>query len=99
MQAVHGPVGGHGTAGRDQCLACHLAAEHPLGAGLRAHALEGGRVDLLEVEDLEQLVDGGLALQRQGHTEAGSTSEPSWCTRRVFVEPGAFGGLPATTTT
>jgi hypothetical protein len=28
---------------------------------------EGGRVDLLEVEDLEQVVDGGLSAKRRVH--------------------------------
>ncbi|BCJ50983.1 hypothetical protein Asp14428_24580 [Actinoplanes sp. NBRC 14428] len=175
MQRVHEAVRGDRAAGRHQGLAGDLAAEDALGADLRALAPEAGRIQLLEVEDLQQLVDGGLALERdrgvragrravpgpagratrhapraaQGrtirvrasrgraargrtgrgragqiragrgragggpagggpaggvrgrgrHTVLGSTSEPSWWTRRVLVEPGAFGGLPATTTT
>ena len=86
------------TAGGDQRLTGHLPAEHPLRAHLGALADEGGRVDLLQVEDVEKLIDGGLPVQRR-HAELWSVSEPSWCTRRVLVEPGAFGGEPATTTT
>ena len=99
MQRVHGALGVDRTPGGDQGLPGDLAAEDALGAGLRALAHEGRRVQLLEVEDLEQLVDGGLSAERFGHSSAGSVSEPSWCTRRVLVEPGALGGEPATTTT
>ncbi|GAA4961304.1 hypothetical protein GCM10025331_60850 [Actinoplanes utahensis] len=98
MEAVDVPGGVDGAAGGDQRLSGDLAAEHALGSGLRAFALEGGRVDLLQVEEFQKLVDGGLSLQ-QGQTFAVSTSEPIWWTRRVLVEPGAFGGEPATTTT
>nr|GID83191.1 hypothetical protein Ade03nite_21150 [Actinoplanes derwentensis] len=98
MQAVYVPGGVDGAAGGDQRLSGDLAAEHALGSGLRAFALEAGRVDLQQIKEIEKLVDGGLSVE-QGHTVAGSTSEPSWWTRRVLVEPGAFGGEPATTTT
>ena len=59
-----------------------LAGEHALGPGLRTLPDEPGRVDLLEVEHLEELIDRGLSGQRHTHvrsvTVAGSTSEPSW---------------------
>ncbi|GLY01947.1 hypothetical protein Acsp01_23260 [Actinoplanes sp. NBRC 101535] len=96
---MHLPVRLDGAARGDQRLSGDLTAEHTLGSGLRALTPEGGRVDLLQIQEIQELVDGGLPLQWQGHTVAGSTSEPSWWTRRVLVEPGAFGGEPATTTT
>ncbi|GAB1690520.1 hypothetical protein KRM28CT15_23230 [Krasilnikovia sp. M28-CT-15] len=103
MQGVHEAVLLDRAAGGDQRLTGHLAAEDPLGTHLRALTLEGGRVDLLEVENVQELIDRGLSAQGLAHwaplTVAGSTSEPSWCTRSVLVLPGAFGGLPATTTT
>ena len=45
--------------GGDQRLADHLAAEHALPAGLRAAAAEQIVLERLEVEDGEQVVDGG----------------------------------------
>ena len=48
-----------GAAGRDQRLADHLAAEHPLPAGLRATAAEQVHLERLEVEDGEEVLDGG----------------------------------------
>jgi hypothetical protein len=99
VQGVHGAGRVDSAAGGDQGLAGDLTAEDSLRTDLGAFALERGRVDLLEVENLEELVDGGLSGERQGQTVAGSTSVPSWWTRSVLVAPGALGGLPATTTT
>jgi hypothetical protein len=64
VQGVHEPVRGDGAPGGDQGLAGNLAAEDALGADLRADAFERGGVDLLQVENLEELVDGGLSEQR-----------------------------------
>ena len=44
---------------RDQRLADHLAAEHALPADLRRAAAEQVDLELLEIEDGEQVVDGG----------------------------------------
>jgi len=61
-------------------------------AGRRALDIEG-----LGDKIVDQLVDGGLTGGRV--RQRVSTSDPSWCTRSVLVEPGVPGGLPATTTT
>ena len=104
MQGVHEAVRGDGAAGGDQRLAGDLAAEDALRADRRAHPAEGHLVALLQVQHLEELVDGGLTHDGLPHahcsarTVAASTSEPSSCTRRVLVEPGTPGGLPATMT-
>ena len=82
-----------------------LAAVHPLGTDRGAHSPEGPLPGRGQVEDLQELVDRGLADQGApgGHcrarADAASTSDPSWCTRSVLVEPGVPGGLPATITT
>jgi hypothetical protein len=92
-----------GAAGRHQRLTGDLPAEDPLGADGRAHAAKRRLPDLAQIEHFEQLVDGRLAAEhahRLGRAaDDASTREPSWCTRSVLVEPGALGGLPATTTT
>ena len=105
VQRVHLALRVDGAAGRDQRLAGDLAAEHPLRADRRADPPERRLADRVEVQHLQELVDRGLADERldSGHciarADAASTSEPSWCTRRVLVEPGVPGGLPATITT
>jgi hypothetical protein len=43
----------------DQRLPDHLAAEHPLPSDLRAPAPEQVVLERLEVEDGEEIVDGG----------------------------------------
>ena len=49
-----------GAGGGDQRLADHLAAEHALRADLRARAAEQVHFELFEVEDGEEVGDGGL---------------------------------------
>ena len=66
VQGVHRPVRRHRTPGRDQRLARHLPAEHPLHPHIRADAAEDVFLDLLQVEELEEPVqrlthDGPLA--------------------------------------
>ena len=48
-----------GAAGGDQRLADHLPAEHALPADLRRAAAEQVHLELLEIEDGEQVLDGG----------------------------------------
>ena len=48
-----------GAGGGDQRLADHLAAEHALQADLRAAAAEQIHLELFEIEDGEQVCDGG----------------------------------------
>ena len=48
-----------GAAGRDQRLADHLAAEHPLPGDLRRAPAEQVHLELFEVEDFEEGLDGG----------------------------------------
>ena len=48
-----------GAAGRDQRLADHLAAEHPLPGHLRRAPAEQVHLELFEVEDVEEGLDGG----------------------------------------
>ncbi len=48
-----------GAAGRDQRLADHLAAEHPLPRHLRRAPAEQVHLELLEVEDFEKVLDCG----------------------------------------
>ena len=48
-----------GAAGRDQRLADHLAAEHPLPGHLRRAPAEHVHLELFEVEDVEKGLDGG----------------------------------------
>ena len=43
----------------DQRLADHLAAEHALPAGLRRAAAEQVHLERFEIEDVEQVLDGG----------------------------------------
>ncbi len=70
-------VVGDGPAGRDQRLPGHLAAEHPGRAVRRAHPAEQVELELLEVEQLDELVEDGLAarpavgggLDGNGHAE------------------------------
>ena len=45
--------------GGDQRLADHLAAEHALPADLRAAAAEQVHLERLEIENVEQILDGG----------------------------------------
>ena len=47
------------AAGRHQRLADHLAAEHALPADLRRAAAEQVDLELLEVEDVQQVLNGG----------------------------------------
>ena len=49
----------HRAHGGDQRLADHLAAEHALPADLRGAAAEQIHVERLEVEKIEQVLDGG----------------------------------------
>ena len=105
MQRVHEPLRVDGAAGGDQGLAGDLAAVHPLWADRGAHPPEGHLAGRVEVQHFEQLVDRRLAdrdptvAHCSARADAASTSEPSWCTRSVLVEPGVPGGLPATITT
>ena len=48
-----------GAAGRDQRLADHLAAEHPLPARLRRAAAEQVHLERLEIENVEDFLNGG----------------------------------------
>ncbi len=48
-----------GAAGRDQRLADHLPAEDALPAGLRRAAAKQVHLELLEVEDGQQILEGG----------------------------------------
>jgi hypothetical protein len=48
-----------GAHGRHQRLPHHLAAKHPLPADLRAAAAEHVHLQRLEVEQLQQVCDGG----------------------------------------
>ena len=59
VQRVHHPVGVGGARRRDQGLAGHLAAEHPLQRRLGLPPAEQAVVDRLEVEQGQQLVDRG----------------------------------------
>ena len=47
------------AAGRDQRLADHLAAEYPLAPDLGRAAAEQVDLELLEIEDGEQVLNGG----------------------------------------
>src|SRR4051794_30055055 len=54
MQRMRQPAF-HGAARRDHRLPDHLAAEHPLPAGLRAAPAEQVHLDRLEIEDGDQV--------------------------------------------
>ena len=43
----------------NQCLSDHLAAKHALPAGLRRAAPEQVHVERFEIENIEQILDGG----------------------------------------
>ena len=58
MRRPHGHVLDR-AAGRDQRLADDLAAEHPLPARLRRAAAEQVHLERLEIENGEDVLDGG----------------------------------------
>src|SRR5690606_10184351 len=67
-------------------------------------AQEPHLLELLEIEQVQQVVDGGLAGDRpefpEHHRSAPApASEPTRCTRSVLVDPGSPTGEPATITT
>ena len=64
VQRVHRPVVVDGAGGGDEGLAGHLAAEHPLALLVGADAPEDVDLDGLEVEQRDEVVDGGLGHQR-----------------------------------
>ena len=61
---MHVALGVHGAPGRDQRLPGHLTAEHPLPVHLRTATAEDVLLDLLQVEQPDQPVDGPLAAGR-----------------------------------
>ncbi len=90
-----------GTAGGHQRLPGHLATEHALRTDLGALPPELVRAERLQVQQVEQQIHGSLADRHPAGwlpavAQRLSVNEPNWCTRRVLVEPGVFGGLPAT---
>ena len=65
MQRVHHPGDRHGPGRGGQRLGQHLAAEDPLQLGVGLPRPEQPDLDLLQVEQVDQLVDGlrhGLSL-------------------------------------
>ena len=58
MQRVHHPGDRSRPGGRRQGLGEHLAAEHPLQRAVRLAGAEQVALDLLQVEEVDQLVDG-----------------------------------------
>ena len=61
VQRMRRPAGHvvDGAAGRDQRLANHLAAEHPLPADLGRAAAKQVHLERLEIEDGEKVLNGG----------------------------------------
>ena len=49
----------HRPAGRDQCLTDHLPAEHALPSDLRRAPAKQVHFERLDIEDFEELLDGG----------------------------------------
>ena len=111
MQRVHVPGRVHGTSGRDEGLRRDLAAEDPRRALRRAHAAEQVHLELLDVEQRDESVEGDLP-GRDGRAHdccvvrpfglgpgQAWSSSPSRCTRMRFVDPEVPGGEPATITT
>ena len=63
VQRMRRPAGDvDGAAGGDQRLPDHLSAEYALPADLRRAAAKQVQLELLEVEDVEQVVDGGRCI-------------------------------------
>ncbi len=60
MQRMRRPGLVHRPPGRDQGLAQHLPAVDPLPADLGAHAAKKVLLERLEIEDLQQGVEGSL---------------------------------------
>jgi hypothetical protein len=58
VERVRGSIGLHGPAGGDQRLGQHLPAEHAPGADVAIRAAKDVDLELLEVEDREELVEG-----------------------------------------
>ena len=75
MQGVHEAVGLHRAGRGDERLPGHLAAEDPLALGGRADATEDVDLDLLEVEQGDEGVDGGLGHAQISHIAEGSVDD------------------------
>lgn len=59
VHRVRRAAGIYGTYRRDESLADHLAAKDPLPADLRRTAAEQVHFERFEVENIEQVLDGG----------------------------------------
>ena len=59
MHGMRRPAGVDGAHGGDQRLPDHLAAEHALPAGFRRSPAKEVYVERFEIEDFEQIGDGG----------------------------------------
>src|SRR5580704_3358187 len=85
-----------GAAGGDQRLADHLAAEHPLPARLRRAAAEQVHLQRLEIENVEDFLDGGghdfsvtvSRAQRSTISAFTRVFDPLWRSEVVRCRPG-----------
>ncbi len=95
---MHPAIGGHGPPGRDQRLPGHLPAEHADGAVRRADPAEQVHLELLQVEQLHEAVEGVLAAGDAvdgelglGMAHAGQSVTPKISTHSRSVSDGSLG--------